>query len=185
MKMKPSLYFMAIVFAYDEQTPPANDKKEFMQQSQMLLDGVEPLLAPVQELVLSHGGMRNRGKQNNDMMQFRFDALLSIAYDIGIDALEASPMASLNDARPARKKLRDAFLALPSLSFTLREDLPAQLKTYKLPLLPRQMYAYHLYCGTPFFMIGRTPTDKPEGSHIVYAPYVLHPIIQFMMMYRG
>lgn len=170
--MSPTLNFLALVRAFDLQTPPAESKEEMRLQSQAVLDDAAPLIKAVSSLF-------PKNTKNSVVQQSRFDALLSVAFDVGLDAFFCSPLPDTVRLRLSRNAVREAFLSLPEFDGTLRSELRDQLELYRMPLLSRRAYESELFLSRPCFTFGRT---RFKGSdEIVYASSVIHPIVRFMM----
>ncbi len=169
--MKPSLNAMALVRAFDLITPSAEDKDAFRIQSQLFLDMAEYCVDAVASLV-------SQNDSHPQTVQDRFDALLSLACDVGIETLLESPIPPLLGKEVPKSLVCQAFLAIPAFEDTLRDELKEQLQQYRLPLMPRRRYELELFYGNVFFRIGRTVDCK---GAIVYAPSVLHPMYRFFM----
>ena len=169
--MIPSMNFAALVMAYKSTTPPANSVEEYRQQIRQLFDEAAPLLQAVDVWVCSC-------RRQLDKPQYAFDALLSIALDIGIDGIADSPLPGLLRTTTSKRSLANAILALPVRLGSLRPELETQLRHYGIvkkggPVPSRRHFESRLFDGISFFSIGRTLA--PDGN-IVYAPMVLHPI---------
>ena len=170
--MSPSQNAMALIRAFDLNMPPAKDKESFRLQSQLFLDAVAPYTAAVASL-LAGSDPRSLTTQN------RFDALLSVAYDVGIEVLVDSALPGLLGRCVPKSAVSAAFLSIPAFEDTLRDELQEQMQCYRLPLLPRRHFELELFNGNVYFTIGRT--RERDGS-IVYAPSVLHPMYRFLMV---
>ena len=174
-KLFPSQTVLALVRAFDLVTPPAATKEEFRCQSQLFIDSVIPYVDTVASL-LEGCDMHRQSTQN------RFDALLSVAYDVGIDVLMESALPELLSRRPSKSAVTAAFMSLPAYEEVLRDELVGQLALYKLPLLPRRRFEVELFYGNIYFAIG--PTLDTAGNR-VYAASVLHPLYRFFYAVAG
>ncbi len=115
--------FAALVMAYKSTTPPANSVEEYRQQIRQLFDEAAPLLQAVDVWVCSC-------RRQLDKPQYAFDALLSIALDIGIDGIADSPLPGLLRTTTSKRSLANAILALPVRLGSLRPELETQLRHY-------------------------------------------------------
>ena len=174
--MKPSNNLLAIVRAYDLMTPPAKTNEEFRLQSQLFLNDIMPYIKAINPLF-------QNGKRNPQQEQCQFDALLSVAFDIGLDLFFDSPLAAITPTTASKKKLREAFLSTPAFDDRLRPELMCQMKLYKMPPLSRRGIEFRLFIGAPTFTICRR-LDPSGSKAIVYAPSVMHPLLQFLCRTR-
>ena len=170
--MSPSYNFMALVRAYDLRTPLAADIKEMRVQAQTLLDNVAPLAKTISSLFSVNA-------KGSIVQQNRFDALLSVAYDVGLDTFFCSPLPDTVRCPMTKTAITSAFLSVPEFDSQLRPELRNQLLSYRIPLLPRRGFEAALFLNNIYFSFGRTMS--PLEQEMVYAPYVLHPIVSFMM----
>ncbi len=168
--MRPSNYLYALVRAYDNNTQPVGTIEEFRQQSRDFAEQIMPYAQAVGDDLFGH---ESRG---DCTLQCRYDALVSIAYDMGLDLFYATKLPEMVRQHACNKHIKQAILATPSFNDTLRDDLLQQLSLYRLEALPRRMVEYKLYCGEPLFTIGRTK----QNGQIVFAPSVLHPVYTFL-----
>lgn len=172
--MLPTMNLMAMVRAYDPATPYAQNRKELRQQIHQFLSQIEPLLPVVESLTV------NLGKKH-PKKQFKFDALLSIAFDMGIDSFMKSPLPELISVEAPKKDIMAAIESTPKQSSILRPELVEQLYQYRLvkegfPIPSRRHYEALLFDGVIHFAIG--PTQTPDGTK-AFGPLVLHPFFLF------
>ena len=170
--MFPSTNFLALIRAYDLDSPVAKSRDEMRLYSQLLLDKVHDEIKALSSLF-------PKSAKSSVVQQNRFDALLSLAYDVGLDAFFASPLPDTVRCRMYKSHIRDAFCSLPEFNGTLRPEHRRQLALYSVPQLSRRQFEAELFFGNVFFTFGRTTSDN-DGC-FVFSSIVVHPIIQFMM----
>ena len=164
---------MAIVQAYDPTSPAAQSRDEFRQQALLLFQKAEPLIPLVQPLI---------GKQTRQYdPQSAFDALLSIALDMGSDSFLMSEVPSLIRDKASKKRLTDAICSLPVTDNSLRPELTEQLYRYRIikpgeAIPSRRHFEARLYFGIPYFTI--TPVRRNARVQS-FTPQVLHPFFLF------
>ena len=148
------------------------DIKEMRVQAQILLDDVAPLAKTISSLFSGNS-------KGSVVQQNRFDALLSVAYDAGLDAFFCSPLPDTVRCPMTKTAITAAFLSVPEFDSQLRPELKQQLLSYRVPLLSRRGFEAALFFNNIYFSFGRTVS--PMEQEMIYAPYVLHPIVSFMM----
>ena len=168
--MRPSNNLFALIKAYDTNYSPAKDLKEFRTQSQLFLDEIEPYCHTVNR-AMGKTSRADCGRQNH------FDAMVSIAYDMGLDLFNATKLPALACGMASNAAMRHTRLALPCFNNTLRNELAESMRQYNMEYHSRRELEYKLWCGQPVFTIGRTKI----GDRIVFAPSVLHPVYSFLM----
>ena len=167
--MKPSNNLFALVRAYDTVTPPAHDKDEMILQSQSFLMMMEPYAKAITPLFENY-------TKKSPAVQNRFDAVMSIASDIGLDFLFATDLPDAVRRQAGKSDIRAAIHSIPEFCGMMRPELQEQMKLYGIRQSTRRSVEFDLFYGLTLFTFGRT---KIEGE-IVYAPYVLHPFFRFM-----
>lgn len=165
---------MALARAYDLATPPANDRAELRQQSRLFLIQTEPLIPIVEAFIPNK--MKKQPKA-----QFVFDALMSVALDIGADSFLSSPLPVLLCDDAPKREVLSALESLPVHHGTLRPELAEQLYRYNLvkkgaPIPSRRHYEARLYSGISHFAVG--PVLTPEGKK-AFGTSVIHPFFLF------
>ena len=158
--------------AYALTTPPAKSKEEFRAQGQLFLEQTRPFAAAIEPLF-------RKNDKKSDIVQQRFDALLSVAYDIGLDSFFDSSLPKIATSRHSKHTVREAFAEVPAVDDVIRTDLAEQMRQYKMPSLTRREIEHQLFLGNPVLTIGRCKDPSGSGA-IVYAPTVMHPIMQFL-----
>ncbi len=166
--MTPSLNFMAIVLAFRNNCEHVESLEQFRCLSQELLLDVKPCVDVVLPLVKTSSSKAN--------VQCRFDSLLSLAFDVGVDAFLSSVIPSLLLHSVSKAEMKKAFITIPAFEPDLRPNLVMQLKSYRMPLLSRRAYEYELFCGTASFAI-----DASGRGRYGFEPYVLDPFFRFLM----
>ena len=151
-------------------TPPACNKEAFREQTIDFLNAIMPVAEVIEPLFAGVAG--------DPLVQFRYDATMSIAFDAGIELFMDSPLPALVAAGAKKGVVHDAMTALPVFDDRLRPELTEQMQLYKMTPLPRREYEYRLYCGEPYFTIG--PTLNKENEK-VFAPSVMHPFYRFLL----
>ena len=170
--MFPSNNLFALIRAFDITTPPAKSKEEFRTQGEQFLDAVKPYAEALSPY------FRDK-KIKATILQFQFDALLSVAYDIGTELFFDNRLHEIIGKKYSKNTLFNIFTAIPVFEGTLRHELAEQMHLYKMSPLTRREIEYRLFIGAPVFEIGRC--KDPSGSgEIIYAPNVLHPFFQFL-----
>lgn len=146
--------------AYHSDRLYAECRADFNKLVSNLLSGTERLVDSLNSLFLE-------GK--NFQQQFRFDALFSIAFDIGADLFFESPLPQLVISGGSVSLFREAILSIPSFNDDLNPSLADQLSRYKMPSLNRRDAELRLFLGHPIFVINKR-------FHVE----VLHPLLQFL-----
>ena len=159
---------MAIVLAFNQNMEPAQSLEQFRCQSQELLMNVELCMDVVLPLVKDSSLKTN--------LQCRYDSLLSLAFDVGVDCFLSSQIPSLLSRSASKSEIKNAFLSLPAFEADLRPDLVVQLRQYRMPLLSRRAFEYELFCGVVSFAI-----DTSGRGRYGFEPYVLDPFFRFLM----
>ena len=169
--MFPSNNLLALVRAYDLFTPDVKSEEEFRMQSVLFLTDLEPYIKPVRCLF---EGYDRKCKH----LQNRFDALLSVAFDVGLDVLQSTSLPDLVMRDAPKQQVITAINSIPTFSGTMRQDIVLQMQRYGYPSLSRRQAEAELYCGRIYFSIGRSP--DPVTGDIAYRPHVLHPFLRFL-----
>ena len=171
--MQPSNNLFALVRAYDHITQPAKTIEEFRTQSQCFLDEITHYANSIAPL------FANNDKKAN--VQSRYDATLSIVFDIGLDLFFDSGLPECIRNKTSKSTIRAAIESIPSPSCSLRPELEEQLTAYHIPLMSRRAIEVELFFGIPLFTIGRclSNADGKRGE-IVYGVSVLHPFLRFL-----
>lgn len=177
----PTKYFQALVMAYDPFTPLAESAEELEWQSMLLAQESEPLLEVVRPAFAS--------TRPDAASQCRFDALMSVAMDVGVEMLQSFPLLDLVAQGAPKSQVQRALMAMPECFGTLRPFLADELRSYGLPQHSRRYYEAQLYAGHVTFVVGRRlPPGEPTGTRVVterrdsyfrFGPSVLHPFLQF------
>lgn len=170
--MKPSQNFIALMWAFNLSFPKSLSNGDLRQMEQSLLESVAYETAFVDTLL---HGVKSTNPYNK---QCRFDALLSIACDYGVDALTDTKLPSLIQSASARRDVVDAIMSIPAFGDTIRPELLPQIQQYKLISGSRRHFEAELYCGNVLFCI--MPQRSSEGKK-VFAPTVLSPFYRFLL----
>ena len=170
--MLPSNNLFALVRAYDLEASPAKEKEVFISQGKQFLCDIEPYAEAIAPLFAGSG-------RKSSLAQFHYDAMLSVAYDIGLELFFDSRLPALIHGSHSKKAIRDAFLSLPVCYGVLRPELEEQMLSYRIKPMSRRAIEMFLFLGQPYFTIGRcrNPTYSDE---IVYSVSLLHPFYQFL-----
>ena len=162
----------ALISAYNLTMPPAKSLDEFRSQSQEFIFTIKPFVDELSAL------FRKKGKVSLKE-QFQFDAFLSVAFDAGLELFFDSRLPGILNKPCGKRTILEAFTSVPEWEGTLRPALAKQMSLYRMPPLSRREIEMQLYIGAPTFAIGRCK-DPSDPKSIVYAPSVMHPIIQFL-----
>ena len=169
--MRPSTNAFALVRVFDTMTPDADSKEMFREQSQSFIELTASIVEPITALFDTYANPERQGN--------RFNALVSLVSDCGIEVFMSSRLPLLVSGKATSKNLlREAFAEIPEFNSQIRPDIAEQLRRYRMPLFSRRHYEYELYNGNMFFTIGKTLNASKQ---IVYAPSVLHPIFRWML----
>lgn len=163
--MKPSNNLYAIVRAFDLATPYAADRQQLKMQAQEFLEEISPLIPAVKDIVLGY-------HVDEPMMQDCFDALLSVAYDAGIDALYVYGLSDVMHRCIGISAFVEVFSAVPSFQSQLRPELRRKFSKYHIEEPSRRQAEAELIFGSPYFGIGPSLDDRGVK---VFGPTVLHP----------
>ena len=169
--MTPSNNLYALVRAYDLATPYASDRQHLRMQAQEFLEELSPLIPEVNDIVSCYDVEKH-------MMQNSFDALLSVAYDAGIDALYLYGLADVVHRRVGIRAFVEVFSAVPTFHSQLRPELRHKFSEYHIDEPSRRQAEAELFFGRPYFSIG--PTLDDNGVK-VFGPTVLHPFYRFFL----
>lgn len=170
--MFPSNNFLALVRAYDPFTPPARSMEELRLQNQRLLDSLGDAVDYVSQLLKSVD-LPPSVRQN------RYDAVLSIIYDVGIEFFNTYMLPDIVVLLNGKRRVRLAITSLPAFADTLLPGIEAEARRRKMSNLSRRHFEAELFFGNVWFAIGRQKGAEPDS--IVYAPYLIHPVLQFLM----
>lgn len=176
-----SKYFQALVMAYDPFAPLAESLEELQNQSLLLAMDAEPLLAPLRAALAQ--------TQPENAAQCRFDALMSVAMDVGAEMLQSYPLLELVAQGAPKGTVQRALMEIPECFGTLRPFLADELRAYGLPQHSRRYYEAQLYGGHVTFVVGRRlPPGEAMGTRVVtergdsffrFGPSVMHPFLQY------
>lgn len=170
--MSPSNNLFALVSAYDLTRPPAVSKEDLREQGQLFLNELMPYIDAIQPLV-------KKCSRSSESLQCRFDALLCVSYDAGLDLFFDSRLPSLVNTSCSKGKLLEAFNDIPVMNGILRPELEKQMRLYKMPICPRRENEMRLFIGAPIFTFGRCK-DPSCHNRIIYGTSVMHPLLQFL-----
>lgn len=174
--MIPSNNLFAVAKAYNLTSPPAKSKEEYLIQGKAFLDDVKPYAEAVLPLF-------NKTRKKTTSAQFQFDALTSVAYDIGLDLFFDSELPSVTENKLSKRELLKIFTGIPCFENILRSEIEEQMRKYRMPILSRREIEFRLFIGSPIFSIGRC-IDPSGSGEIVYSVSVMHPLIQFLCQTR-
>ncbi len=169
--LKSSQNLFALIRAYDLDTPDVVSRDDFRVQSQHFINLAAPYEGAIGALV-AHSALCN-----TPLAQFCFNALMSIAIDVGLDFLYLTSLPDLVTAGAGKKAISDAIRAIPAFSDRLRPTIADELKLYCQPCQPRRLVEADLFFGNVAYAIGR---HKNAAGQILYGPYALHPFFRFL-----
>ena len=185
--MFPSNNLFALVRAYDLVTVPVREKEAFVGQGREFLCDIKPYADAITPLFARTNG-KTKTRERKSLIQYRFDAMLSVAYDVGLEIFFDSALPSILQGRHSKRAIRDAFHSVPVCYGVMRPELEEQMRAYRMKVMQRREVEMFLFLGQPIFTIGRCREGggkRPDGGKggargIIYSVSVLHPLFQFL-----
>lgn len=178
--MTPSQNLYTLIMAYDITNKAVFDTDEMRSLMQQINERLMPCMDIVTSVLANY-------PSDKVQTQNRFDALLSIADDVGIELFVDSPLPRLVERHASKTAIREAIMNIPTLDGTLRTELEMQMKRYGIirkdsPIACRRFFEAELFNGRYYFSITRV---AGHGNQRTFSVSVLHPLITFLATQRS